>query len=219
MSLSWGGFLNGRIPFSAMKAVDNGQLLQTGAANAWLDMRDACFADTGYWITTNEGYRSLDTQQSYADQKAAGTAFVGVSVATPGTSNHGWGRANDIGGYNQPGVWNWLQANAVNYGWDWTTGRNVGETWHWEYLGALDYERRPSIPAPAEEDLNGYRENYARAIDTGRVYAIDAITGKKRYLGIYELRAIARSHDMSVDAWSAKHLEPLLQAELDTIGN
>lgn len=156
-SLAWGNFSNGRIPTSSLREVDNGQYLQAGAAGAWMEMRKACHDATGYWIGTEEGYRSLATQQSYADQKAAGTAFVGVSVATPGSSNHGWGRANDVKGYNQPGVWAWLQAHAGAFGWDNTTGRNVGENWHWEYVGDLNYTPIAILVIEEEKEEPMYR--------------------------------------------------------------
>ncbi len=68
-------------------------------------------------------------------------------AATPGTSNHGWGLALDLGGgINSWGTTEraWMVANAPAAGWispDWAQpGRGKEEPWHWEFTGAATDE-------------------------------------------------------------------------------
>ena len=56
-------------------------------------------------------------------------------AALPGTSNHGWGKAVDLGEpggmtFTSPGH-RWLSANAGTYGF---VGLSF-EAWHWSYVG------------------------------------------------------------------------------------
>ena len=66
----------------------------------------------------------------------------GSLCANPGTSNHGWGKAVDIGaccGINTGTgpAFDWLTINAGRYGWNhpaWAQpGGSKPEPWHWEY--------------------------------------------------------------------------------------
>lgn len=67
-------------------------------------------------------------------------ASKGYLAAEPGTSNHGWGTAIDIGdsvgGYGTT-EYNWMLENAPAFGWDnpdWArAGGSKSEPWHWEY--------------------------------------------------------------------------------------
>ena len=69
----------------------------------------------------------------------------GSLCANPGTSNHGWGKAVDIGGCcgvnsGTGAAFDWLTTNASRYGWNhpaWAqAGGSKPEPWHWEY-GAI----------------------------------------------------------------------------------
>ena len=135
---SWPGKLNGRIPLSEMVDVvgdgDESHYLNPAAAYWWKRMVEDCFAATGVRLGTNEAYRSIATQELYAGPNSP--LPPGIVFASPGTSKHGWGLANDITGYNA--AWNWLQTNAWRYGWDWAEGKASGERWHWVYIGSLD---------------------------------------------------------------------------------
>ena len=56
----------------------------------------------------------------------------GGLAAQPGTSNHGWGKAVDLGGganNNRTPENNWLRSNAPRFGFT-TIAR---EPWHWEW--------------------------------------------------------------------------------------
>ena len=61
-----------------------------------------------------------------------------ASAATPGTSNHGWGRALDFGaGVNalNSNEQKWMVANAPRFGWVWPSWARVHpylEPWHYE---------------------------------------------------------------------------------------
>lgn len=57
-------------------------------------------------------------------------------AATPGYSNHGWGLAADLNIAPGTAEYNWMLANAINYGWvhpDFADNANSFEPWHWEY--------------------------------------------------------------------------------------
>ena len=64
--------------------------------------------------------------------------------AVPGTSNHGWGLAVDLGGgVNRFGTaqHEWMRANGPGHGfvhpaWAQRGGSNP-EAWHWEFNGAV----------------------------------------------------------------------------------
>jgi LAS superfamily LD-carboxypeptidase LdcB len=59
-----------------------------------------------------------------------------TAVAYPGTSNHGWGKAIDIGGINSKEsqkVRCWIKQYGVKYGWSWFEGRSAKEDWHFTY--------------------------------------------------------------------------------------
>jgi len=82
-----------------------------------------------------------DAYRTYAEQVAL-KAAKGAYAATPGTSNHGWGRAIDFGSFvNVEGSpeYRWMKANAPRFGWShprWAEDNSpVGgqqEPWHWE---------------------------------------------------------------------------------------
>ena len=92
---------------------------------------------------------------------------VPADAAVPGTSEHGWGCADDVAEELDgdivaeaisPEFFAWLQANAWAYGFENT---NRSERWHWAYcLGGripdavLAYEQppKPPDPPPSEED-------------------------------------------------------------------
>lgn len=140
MAVTWPGMQNGQIPLSAMIDVvgdgAEGHYLNPTAAYFFKRMQKDMLADLGKTIGTREAYRSLKTQQWYAGPNSPLDADVARAV--PGQSKHGWGRANDITGYNDPDIWAWLQKNAWKYGWDWAEGKASNEKWHWVFIWSLD---------------------------------------------------------------------------------
>ena len=139
-SAAWGGYSNGQIPASALCPVPTapGLLLECHAAAAFDQMNSAFRAAVGQDIGITDGYRD------YAGQVAC-RAEKGSLCAVPGTSNHGWAKAVDIGaccGVNSGTgpAFDWLTANAGRFGWvhpAWARpGGSKPEPWHWEY-GAI----------------------------------------------------------------------------------
>jgi len=174
MSLAWGGYTNGRIPASALVDVGGGHLLQPDAARNFLGLVAAVRARTGATISFGAGqeaYRDYDRQvywKNYYTKK--GTPKM---AATPGTSNHGWGRAVDISGYGPVGgtVWKVLAELAPQFGYSHATGAATGESWHWEYVGAIG-----SAPSFSQDVAN--RQAYLNAT-FGAGLAVDGLNGPK----------------------------------------
>jgi hypothetical protein len=136
-SAAWGGYQNGRIPGSALCPVPSSSTLQLecGAAAAFDQLNVAFKAAIGQNLGITDGYRSYDEQVACRLAK-------GSLCANPGTSNHGWGKAVDIGaccGINSGTgpAFDWLTANASQYGWHhpaWAqAGGSKPEPWHWEF--------------------------------------------------------------------------------------
>jgi len=136
-SAAWGGYENGRIPASALCPVPSAAslLLECGAAAAFDQLNTAFKAVFGQDIGITDAYRSYDEQVACRAEK-------GSLCADPGTSNHGWAKAVDIGaccGVNtgSGAAFDWLTANAARFGWvhpPWAQpGGSKPEPWHWEY--------------------------------------------------------------------------------------
>jgi hypothetical protein len=136
-SAAWGGYQNGRIPGSALCPVPSARTLQLecGAAAAFDHLNAAFKAAFGQNLGITDGYRP------YEEQVACRLA-KGSLCANPGTSNHGWGKAVDIGGCcgissGFGRAFDWLTTNASLYGWNHPAWAKVGgskpEPWHWEY--------------------------------------------------------------------------------------
>jgi hypothetical protein len=128
---------NGQIPVSGLCPLvgDTAQMLRPAAAAAFNALSLAYQRETGSFICITDSYRS------YPEQVAV-KASRGKWAATPGTSEHGLGRALDLcGGINDFGspAHQWMKQNAPLYGWfhpDWAEpGGSLPEPWHWEFAG------------------------------------------------------------------------------------
>lgn len=110
--MAWGGYPNGQIPESALRELTTvpGHFLHPKASEAFDAMNEAYAADNGgRFMTINESYRTLATQQDYFNS--------GITQAIPGTSNHGTALAADINtGDFSSTTYQWLAANASKYG-------------------------------------------------------------------------------------------------------
>lgn len=122
---------NGRLDPGSLTSIGRGHALRADAAAAYNAMVEAARRDGITWSIT-DSYRTYETQVRLAQEK--GLYSQGGLAATPGTSNHGWGLAVDLGGgannFGTPQN-NWLQANAGRFGFR-TIPR---EPWHWEFRG------------------------------------------------------------------------------------
>jgi hypothetical protein len=136
-STNEGEYPNGKIPVAALCPLFGapGQSLRPGAAAAFNAMSIAYQKDTGSPICVTDSYRS------YAEQISV-KAVKGKWAASPGTSEHGMGRAVDLcGGIQSFGTpaHLWMKQNAPLYGWfhpDWAEASgSLPEPWHWEYAG------------------------------------------------------------------------------------
>lgn len=88
------------------------------------------------------------------------------NAARPGTSNHGWGVAEDLD-VHLPGVLKWMHANGPKWGWDAPTwavdGIGTEENWHFEFIQGFQLPSpEPEIPVYVNghliPDADGYRE-------------------------------------------------------------
>ncbi|GAB3176150.1 hypothetical protein GCM10027059_50570 [Myceligenerans halotolerans] len=135
---SWGGHENGRIPLGELCELSfaPGQYARCDAASAAEELNEAFRAAFGSDLVVTDSYRSFE-------QQVAVRAAKGYLAAAPGTSNHGWGTALDLGGgvnrFGSP-QHQWMRQHAGGFGWvhpPWAqAGGSKPEAWHWEFLGA-----------------------------------------------------------------------------------
>jgi len=146
----------------------HGSLYPT-AARSWAAMVLECKAQTGALLTVtslNDAYRAIELQTSVFLARYTPTylpvrnvltskrTYQGAvwykranvaPVASPGTSNHGYGLAADIailsGSQTQSlasstNVYNWMQDNAPQFGWTWETFPTAPgfEPWHLRHI-------------------------------------------------------------------------------------
>lgn len=131
---AWGGYSNGQIPGEALCTLGVGRhALRCDAAASFVAMSAAYESTFGAPLSITDSYRSYASQLS-AYQRKPGLA------AWPGTSNHGWALAVDLGGgINISGSpqWTWMVANAGRFGFvqpEWARpGNEKPEPWHWEF--------------------------------------------------------------------------------------
>jgi LAS superfamily LD-carboxypeptidase LdcB len=127
---------NGNLAPASLKSVGFGNnKLAIEAANAFIRMA-ADIKKAGLTINLTDSYRTFEEQDRIFDWPlwfSTGKAkklYTHDAAAYPGTSNHGLGKAIDIG---PPGVQEWIRINGVKYGWSWYEGRSVNEPWHFTY--------------------------------------------------------------------------------------
>jgi hypothetical protein len=145
-------YANGKAPSAVLVEVEPGNHLRADAAAAWVLFRAACFAATGVWLTATSANRTYARQvelflERYSTRNSGrksrvwnGTRYwlkAGqADAATPGTSNHGWAIAVDMGGYSR--AWSWIVANCGRFGFSLSEGLSVGEKWHIVFVRAWD---------------------------------------------------------------------------------
>lgn len=128
-------FQNGRIPASAMRSLSwaPSHRMRADAAAQFERLNVAFRAHFGVNLSITDSYRSFENQVRV---RAARPHLAAV----PGTSNHGWGIAVDLGGGVQrfgTAQHQWLRRNAPFFGWvlpAWAQERgSKPEPWHWEF--------------------------------------------------------------------------------------
>jgi len=115
----------------------NKYTLIDSAADDLATMYDAMPEDVKQDLKISDSYRPLKIQCNIFDwehfektnkRRKKGTS--GVAVASPGSSNHGWGRALDL---SSKKAQDWIRDNGYKYGWCW--GEVKSEPWHFTYCG------------------------------------------------------------------------------------
>lgn len=119
---------NGRVPEADLVPLGHaGQRLAAPAAAAFADLEAAARA-SGISFRVTDSYRSFDEQVDIARRK--GLYSEGGLAAKPGTSQHGWGLAVDLG--LDPRAQAWMRNNAAQFGFVEDVPR---EPWHWTFHG------------------------------------------------------------------------------------
>jgi D-alanyl-D-alanine carboxypeptidase len=127
----WGGYADGFIPSSQLCAIVGGGRLRPDAAAAFDAMSAAYARVFGSNLCVSDSYRSYSQQLRVFRQRPS-------LAAVPGTSNHGWGLAVDLGcgvQYSRSAQYRWMVANAARFGWvhpSWAV-HDPFEPWHWEF--------------------------------------------------------------------------------------
>lgn len=150
---------NGRLPSSLLTDIVGGGRLYHVAAFWWNAMCDEAKKDGVKIVNVSEGYRSFERQERlffdrYSKRPTTRVPKVtrtyqgktwwlkrGKSPsATPATSNHGYGLAQDVN-VTDPKVFAWLCRNAPKYGF-YLQGKKLlpngkknpeYEAWHWQF--------------------------------------------------------------------------------------
>jgi hypothetical protein len=134
-NVAWGGFQNGRIPEDQLcpLAFSPNNRLRCDAARSLEQLNNAFKATFASDLVVTDSYRSYDAQVLCRQNK-------GSLCAVPGTSNHGWGMAVDLGsGVNlySSNQHAWMEQHAQDFGWvlpGWAQQNgSKPEPWHWEF--------------------------------------------------------------------------------------
>ena len=130
------GYANGFMPDGALCALWQapGERLRQDAAAAFNRLSQSYAAQTGSPLCVTDSYRSYARQVDVYSRKPG-------LAATPGTSEHGWGKAVDLcGGVERFGsdAYQWMKANAGAFGFihpEWAEPYgSMPEPWHWEFV-------------------------------------------------------------------------------------
>ncbi|WP_020018088.1 M15 family metallopeptidase [Promicromonospora sukumoe] len=166
-------YANGRIPADVLCPLDfaPGHLLRCDAAERLTALSVEFEEEFGRPIPITDSYRS------YVDQVAVAGAKPHLA-AVPGTSNHGWGLAVDLGapisGGSSP-EYVWLRVHGPDYGWDNPSWARLGgakpEPWHFEFFAAGSVPNRAVDPSDVDRWTKGEKSEddgprYEAAADT-----------------------------------------------------
>ncbi len=133
---------NGRLPASELATITGTtRTCRADVLQQTVALRAAFAAHFGKPLVITDGYRTFAEQERLKIEK-------GVFAATPGTSNHGWGLALDLGSGVNASFTSpehvWMRENAFHFGYfhpSWAHDHNPSngqdEPWHWETSGAV----------------------------------------------------------------------------------
>lgn len=197
---------NGRLPASALAVIPGtSRRIRADLLPGVIALRAAFAAAFGKPLTITDAYRELAEQERiffdrYYEARTGGGYYGDIrwyqgrryvrrrgtaSAATPGTSNHGWGQALDLGaGVNTSltsAEYLWMRAHAPALGWThpvWARRPAYLEPWHWEGTavpglvtnplpgtGAIPPVPTLPVPAPITPEDDDMYDDAARAQD------------------------------------------------------
>jgi len=210
--MAWGGFSNGQIPLSAMRAVQGNNYFEPSFASL-IEQLIAQASARGVNIQINEGYRPLGVPNDQNIRNESQTSTGGSnqwyqvgrqnrgetpSAATPGTSSHGWGQAADI----NPGANN-ATVNAI--------AQSLGlafpitsESWHC------------AVANGAGSSASQGREIQSLLNNFGYNLVVDGIVGQKTISAIKDFQA---KHGLVVDGVVGPKTMAALQSNSSSGGN
>jgi peptidoglycan hydrolase-like protein with peptidoglycan-binding domain len=186
MNDAWGGYANGAIPSSAMKAVQ-GFFFKPDAAETIAAAIAEC-AKYGVHVAINEGYRPLGkpgddkVPQNHPERTSTGGSNQWFqygrmkrgetpSASYPGGSIHGWGRAADVSNGANPKV----REIFRKHGWVFDI---ASESWHAHFVGGS--------PSPAPAPSNTDQATVQQAMKAKGLYAgaIDGVFGPQSWKAV-----------------------------------
>ncbi len=173
---------NGKL--SGLKPIQGGagHKLNPEAAAAYDKMVAAAKEDGVTWSIT-DSYRAYEIQNKIFDwsyykktgkKRKVGTA--GTPVAYPGTSNHGWGAAVDLGAKYGDKAHTWLTKNASKFGFSNPFSNPRTEPWHWEHVESA--KKMKSGAKLVEPEIDDTKDNEETKTDTGTDTKTDTNTEK-----------------------------------------
>ena len=157
-----------------------GHKLNPEAAAAYDKMVAAAKEDGVTWSIT-DSYRPYEVQNKIFDwnffkktgkKRKLGTG--GTPVAYPGTSNHGWGAAVDLGAKYGDKAHTWLTKNASKFGFSNPFSNPRTEPWHWEHVAsAKKMKSGAELIDPEKENINGDDTSISGGTTNGEKETID----------------------------------------------
>jgi D-alanyl-D-alanine carboxypeptidase len=124
---------NGQVGTDHLCPIGGGEMLRPDAAAAFMALNAAYQQRFGVPLQITDAYRTLREQSILRRQKPG-------LAARPGTSEHGFGLAVDLGGGIESYYTTqhkWMRTHAPDFGFDlpkWARdGNGREEPWHWEY--------------------------------------------------------------------------------------
>jgi len=158
-----------QIGLTMLRPITGGGQLHHCAARAWEAMKHAAMAEAGINLkptSSGDTFRSIQQQKAGFLQRFQLEVIEGAQtrtydgkkwylkkgmapMATPGTSNHGWGLAVDIWSANGQRL-DWMMQNIAKFGWSWEV---QSEPWHIRYVAGdaipqavLEFEAKKISP-------------------------------------------------------------------------
>lgn len=167
--------VNGQIPGSLLVGLATAppQTLEAVAARQWDALARSVQNVYGWLPVLTDSYRPLSVQRNLLYTRYDHTYRPGLTVAnggvryyegktwyrkpgfatvaTPGNSNHGWGKAVDVSALNgfNGTRYHQLKQLAGIFGYSNAAGATINEPWHWEFTGS--YLRTTPITSTSTE--------------------------------------------------------------------